>query len=154
MNNDIVEILPNLWLSSRKYALNKKFLKKKNIKLIINCTKTIDFIDLKNISKVRVNINDSLKDEDIDKLTDLLPKIIEIIEKFYLNLNPILVHCYAGKQRSATIIAGFIMKTTSLSIKQCIAFIQSKKKNAFRPGINFLKSLETLNYNLSQNKIT
>ena len=143
MNTEVVEILPNLWLSGHKYAKNKGFLRSKNIKLIINCSTNIDFVDgLDDIKKIRIPVNDSLQEKDIQLLTKYLPKTSLLIEKYFNNLDPVLVHCYAGKQRSATVITSFIMKQTNLDIKMLIALIQMKKSNAFRPCINFMQSLK------------
>jgi dual specificity MAP kinase phosphatase len=142
MNDHLVEILPNLWLSGYKYALNPSFLKDKNIKLIINCTNTVKFIkDMDHIKKVRIPVDDNLQQDQIQLLTTYLDKTSILIENYYKHLQPILVHCYAGKQRSATIIAAYIMKMTKLDTKEIIALIQSKKSNAFKPSINFIQSL-------------
>ena len=142
MNNNIVEILPNLWLSSQKYALDTKFIKSKNIKVVINCTKNIEFVDLPNIRKVRVAVDDSLKQQDINKLYSFLPDVLEIIDKHMEKQDPILIHCFAGKQRSATVIAAYLMKHTKITCMESVVFIQSKKDNAFRPGINFKNALD------------
>lgn len=142
MNNLIVEILPNLWLSSYKYALDEKFIKDKKIKVILNCTKNIKFINLPNIKKIRISVNDSLKHEDIVSLYNYLPSTVDLIEKHMNNMEPMIIHCYAGQQRSATVIAAFLIKNTNLTYLESIIFIQSKKKNAFKPGINFSNSLK------------
>ena len=142
MDELIVEILPNLWLSGYKYACKKSFLEEKGIRLIINCSTNIEFAkDIPNIKKIRIPVNDSLQENDIDLLTIYLPKTTLILAKYFKNMEPVIVHCYAGKQRSATVIAAFLMSITKLEPRTIIALIQSKKRNAFRPCINFSKSL-------------
>ena len=46
------EIIKNLWIGDYKSALNNDFIMKNNIKLIINCSKTLDFTKLENIIKL------------------------------------------------------------------------------------------------------
>ena len=146
-----MEIIPNIWIGNYKDALNKEFLIKNNIKYIINCTNTILFTDIKDIIKIRIPVNDSLKEIDIDLLSKYIPKTNDILKKCFYNLDPILVHCYAGKQRSATIIASFLMKNTNLDKLKIIALIQSKKSDCFKPSINFNKCLDKLQLDLLKN---
>lgn len=137
-----MEILPNIWIGSHKDALNNKFIKNNHIQVIINCTKTIPFSKLQNIKKIRIPVNDSLKDEDIELLYQYFDKTNKILNQTFSSLTPVLVHCYAGKQRSATVIAAFIMEVTKLDKLDIIAMIKSKKNNCFTPCINFSKSLD------------
>ena len=44
-----------------------------------------------------------------------------------LKNNGILVHCYAGKQRSACVIVGYLMKYGNLSMKNAILAVKSKR---------------------------
>ena len=71
-----------------------------------------------------------------------LPKMINLLHLAYLYSIPTIVFCFKGRQRSATLIAAFLIKNTNLTYLESIIFIQSKKKNAFKPGINFSNSLK------------
>jgi protein-tyrosine phosphatase len=150
-NSDIVEILPNLWLSSYKYAINEDFLENKKIKVILNCSKNIKFVNNKNITKIRIPVNDSLQLIDIELLYSKLDIITNIIDKYITKFIPVLIHCYAGKQRSATVIAAYIMKITGRPYQEVIALIRSKKSNAFKPEINFIDSLKKYENDLNKN---
>lgn len=148
---DFNEIIPNLYIGNIDGAQNKDFLINKKIKVIINCTK-----DLPNyfqsdkklqIEYYRLAVNDSLLDEDIELMTEYLPKYVNIINESLKNNKPVFVHCYAGRQRSACLIAAYLMYKYNYTLEQTYKYIIDKRNEAFHYGksFNFHKSL--LKYN-------
>lgn len=136
------EILPNIWLGNWKCLKDSAFLKGKNIQVIFNCSRNIPFPKGYEGEKgIRIDVDDSLQQADIQRLTLFLEPAAKKIAHYYAQSKPILIHCYAGKQRSATILAAFIMRYTKLNAITTIKLIQSKRPNAFQPGINFRESL-------------
>lgn len=167
------EILPGLWLGNAKAALDNNFLIDNNIDIIVNCTTDIPFINETQIEtsyddiidsssvktktiNIRIPVNDSLLEKDIllmqHYLTVLLPELLE----YYNSDKKIFVHCYAGKQRSAIVIASllFSLRVSELSdtlskeeiAKDVFKFIISKRPQAFTYGlkINFIKTFNRL----------
>jgi len=65
---DVDEIITGLWLGNYKCALDKSFLKAKDISVIINCTPNKPFItEMENdddIETYRIPVNDSLLERD------------------------------------------------------------------------------------------
>lgn len=140
------EIIPNLYIGNIDGARKLSFLKDKKIKVIINCTKQIPnyYEDIKyNFEYYRVPIDDSLLDEDIDLMTILLPKYVNIIDNALKNNKPVFIHCYAGRQRSASIIAAYLIFKYNLTIDEAYKLIISKREESFHYGksFNFNKSL-------------
>lgn len=162
MLNKADEILPGLWLGNVWSALDTKFLKDNNITVVINCTKDTPFNNDIDIFKYRIPVDDSLKEEDIIKMTDSLENVINFLNYTYSTKNRnVLVHCFAGVQRSAIVVAAFLYnlrqnenKASDNTFgeyfsKQQIAkwsfhYIISKRRQAFVGGryINFKKSFE------------
>lgn len=136
----VCEILPHLWLGDIRSAKNKSFFDDNNIEIVINCTKDIPFFS-NYTTNIRISINDNLEEEEIDKFYLYIDKAVNLINKELLNFKNILVHCYAGKQRSASIISCYLMKYANMSLKESIESVKSKRSVAFTPGINFSKSL-------------
>lgn len=111
-NRDVDQIIPGLWLGNYKCALDKSFLKSKGISIIINCTPNKPFItemenvDNMDIETYRIPVNDSLLERDILLMQDYFKIIIPLLLKKYITeKRAILIHCQAGKQRSAIVTA-------------------------------------------------
>ena len=49
----------------------------------------------------------------------------------------VLVHCYAGMQRSAAIVAAYLIKYKNMSYEDAVQFIRKKRKVSFLTGSNF-----------------
>ena len=140
------EILTNIWISDYSSAIDKTFLLQHNIKVVFNCTKNKTFTSL-DITKYRLAVNDSLADIDTQDMLDGLNEMTTHMINAYKTLTPVLVYCHAGIQRSATLIAAFIIRITGIHYTNAIKFIQTKREVAFRPGINFLEALRDFSKN-------
>jgi len=135
------EIIPNIWLSESKTALNKSFLLEYGIKVVFNCTKDVPFTNL-DIKKYRLSVNDKLTELDQQEMFDLLPEMTHLMMIAYKSLTPMLIYCHAGIQRSATLVAAFLIRTTGINYISAIKIIQTKRPMTFQPGINFLETLK------------
>lgn len=136
----VCEILPNLWLGNIKCAQNKLFFDTNDIDIVFNCSKDIPFYS--NYTKnVRISVNDDLTESEIHRFYFYLSKACDLINENLLDNKNILVHCYAGKQRSAGIIAAYLMKYADMNYNDAIQSIKSKRFIAFTPSVNFEKAL-------------
>ena len=173
-------IIPNtdksgaLWLGNYKSAIDPVFLKDNNINVIINCSIDLpyiyDILDLKEhgLSKLqtfRIPVYDSLLEHDIVIMEQYLSTVLPfIVTQLFTKHNNVLVHCYAGKQRSGCCVAATLfllvdnnlMKLKSKNIeitnitdksklmKKIIKYMLEKRPCVFTYGyrINFKKSLE------------
>ena len=136
----VAEIIPNLWLGNIKIAKNKQFFDDNNISIVINCSRDIPFYS-NYTNNIRISVNDNLKHNEIVRLYKYMDKSSNLIHKELLDNKSILVHCYAGVQRSASIIAAYLIKYGEMSLKTAILSIKSKRHNAFTPSVNFLEAL-------------
>lgn len=139
------EIIPNLYIGNIDSAQNLKFIKDKKIKVIINCSNSIPnyFQYDTNIEYFRLAVDDSLLEDDINLMTKYLPDYVNIIDRALSQNKPVLVHCYAGRQRSACLIAAYLIYKYKYSIEDVYKYIISKRKEAFHYGrsYNFNRSL-------------
>lgn len=171
------EILPGLWLGNAKSAHDTSFLTENNINVVVNCTQDIPFltdvqsiditkdsyddivesthIKIPHLKNIRIPVNDSLLEKDIllmqHYLTVLLPQILD----YYNSGKKILIHCYAGKQRSAIVVAALLYTIRSINMVELskkeladdvFKFIVSRRPQAFTFGIriNFLKTFNRM----------
>lgn len=136
----VCEIIPNLWLGNVKIAQTLTFYTENKINCVINCSKDLPFFDDKS-KNIRISVHDNLEKSEILKLYDYFDNCSDFINQHLKENYKILVHCYAGKQRSASIISCYLMKYGNMSLKESIESIKSKRSIAFTPEINFIKSL-------------
>jgi protein-tyrosine phosphatase len=144
---DYQEILPGVWLGNHLSSEDKKFFRKNKIKAVLNTTKTLPnkFLSEK-IEYMKIPVNDQLKQIDFDLMTEYLPFAVSFIRKHVIQKNNILIHCLAGKSRSAICMAGYLVKYHNMKPEQSIQFILKKRPEAFFHGtsVNFDAALDKL----------
>jgi protein-tyrosine phosphatase len=151
------KILPKLYLGNYQAAKNAEFFKDKKIKAVLNCSKDLPntFACKKDVEYMRIPIDDSLKEIDIKKCYEFMPVIVEFIHKHtVLQKNNILVHCYAGRQRSAISVAVYLVAKYGMTPADACKYIMDRRKEAFHFGLslNFEDSLNKYYKDLQKSK--
>lgn len=104
---------------------------------VINCSKDLPMVKSKH--GTRLVVNDDLRKESIEIMRQNIPLMIRYIDDYP---GKVLVHCAAGQQRSAAVIAAYIMNKNNLSVEDAIQYVKSKKPDAFLTGVNFKESIK------------
>lgn len=131
------EIIPNLWLGSRLAPVNQELIRNNNIKLIINCTKDIDYYTDSNVQTIRLAINDANTDESNRILGESIDDLTSLIDIYLQNNLGVLVHCYAGVQRSATVVLCYLIKYKHLQLQMAKTIMKDKRSIVFFPYPTF-----------------
>jgi hypothetical protein len=162
------EIIPGVWISGYRSAQNINFLKTHHINVILNCTRTVEFIQGldptpiqdANVEQFRIPVDDSLLEKDMILMETHLHTIVPILIKKYRDEKKnILIHCKQGKQRSCIVLAAFlrtlldqhggeynfisnINNSEKITFDNIKKFILSKRPQAFMYGlrVNFQSS--------------
>ncbi len=129
------EIIPRLYLSNYTDAKSVPW-----DFFVINCTKDLPMVKSKH--GTRLSVNDDLRKESIDIMRKNIPLMIKYIDEYP---GDVLVHCAAGQQRSAAVIAAYLMNKKGMSMEEAIKYIKSKKPDAFLTGVNFRDALKSMN---------
>ena len=138
--SDAHEIVPGIWLGNKRASENEKWMKEKGITVVFNATKDIPFCPA--IKKqYRIPVDDNLQPEEIRNMTLWSQEAVYKIMKEHNNGNNLLIHCAAGMQRSAALVAMFLIATRGFSWQQAITYTQGIRPIAFRPSPNFRDSL-------------
>lgn len=135
------EIIPNLFLGDITASQNEDFYNSVNIGMVVNCSKTIPFLKNGSFVKVRVPVDDNLQESEIQNLGKWGPKIVRQIWDEYKKGTTILIHCHAGMQRSAAVMAMFLIFFQRCTHKEAMERIQKRRPIAFRPSPNFYKAI-------------
>jgi protein-tyrosine phosphatase len=131
VRNYINEIIPNLFLGDLGGALDNK--------------DTFDIII--NLSQHKYSTKCEIYDINIDdnpsvNIIEYVEKCIPIIECGLKENKKILIHCFAGKSRSASIMIGYFMKTNKLDYDTTVALINEKREHQIAPNIGFMVQLK------------
>jgi protein-tyrosine phosphatase len=140
--NDIAhEIVPRLWLGNKTAAASGEWLENHGITVVFNCTKDLPFHTMIR-RQYRVPVHDNLQKEEIDNLYKWAPETMVKLIQEYKRGETILVHCHAGMQRSAAVVAMFLMSLYGMSKDQAMQHIRSKRSVAFFPSANFEPAID------------
>ena len=148
-SNSYDEIIPNIYLGNKNSAKDFKLIN--SLTLVVNCTEDIPFYyGEKNLNRFRVSVpDDQSLDSNLRIITYINP-ILPHIHKCYLDKKKILIHCRAGSQRSATLLACYLIKYHNFTKDMAITYIRSKRSIAFFPGPNFNITLEIFSRKFQQ----
>lgn len=141
------KITSRIYLGNYQAAKDKEFMVDNKIRAVLNCTKDLPnhFAHIRDIEYLRIPVDDSLKEKDFELMYQYMPLIVEFINK-HVNIlkQNILVHCYAGRQRSAIAVAVYLVAKHNMTPHEACKYILDKRKEAFHHGLslNFEESLE------------
>ena len=133
-------IIPRLWLGNKVAAADPDFLRNNNITTVFNCTKTLPF-DPSVSRKYRLPVDDNLEPVEILNMERWGPEAVYKVVAEYRKGQSILIHCHAGMQRSAALMAMVLITLTQKPADEVMAYIRSKRSIAFFPGANFDASI-------------
>ena len=153
MSHDANMILPRLWLGNRNSALDDDFLQKNNITVIFNCTKDLPFSHFPT-RKYRVPVDDNLQHHEIENMERWAPEIVYKVVSEYNQGRNVLIHCYAGVQRSAAVTAMTLIALSNKSTDEIISYIREKRPVAFFPMANFEKSIRGFERSWKRNALS
>lgn len=136
--SDMTYIKNNFYLGNAYNSRDYIKLKENNIGLIVNCTK-----DVPNFFPDEFNyINVCVEDTNTNSIIDLLDKILIDINNYITNNNNknVLIHCFMGSSRSASILIGYMIKYMGLNRRDSLNFLKEKRP-IVNLNNNFFKEL-------------
>lgn len=134
-----------LWLGSMRDAHDRSFLKRENIRLVVNCTASHPFncyVKEKGLDHFRVGVNDSEDDTEYEMMNRRLDGAISEIKRILDDGGSVLVHCYAGMQRAATVCASFISRCRGWDHLRSMEELKKKRPIVFRGKATFISVLK------------
>lgn len=150
-------ILRNLWIGDMKSSYDIDFLKSNKITDIVNCTKDIPFYEkLKKengliIKHHRVAVEDNLQEEELNNMAEILPIIVQNIGDGIENGKRFLIHCRAGKQRSAIVVFAVMYRFSKIAGDEdkIFKYMRRCRNIVFTPSMNFYISFEIFKKNFA-----
>ncbi len=146
---NVNQISKNLYLGNILSSQDNDFLEKNNIKAIVNCTEKEPFhkyFDKKD--KLRIDVEDNLTEENKNKFYSKFDEAVDFIDYNIKNNKPVLVHCYWGLMRSATIVSAYLIRKSDMEIDTIIEHIRRTRPYSLNANYNFIDLLEKYKNNL------
>lgn len=128
----------NLWIGSKKDSSDAQGAARHDIGLVVNCTRDLPFA-IPGVRQVRVPIDDASHEN--DTFLDSLPRAVLAIHRCLGSGKGVLVHCYAGISRSASVVAAYLMWVEHLTARQAMARVRACKVETFGMYPNFEEGL-------------
>jgi protein-tyrosine phosphatase len=157
------KILDRFYLGDRLSAYNQNFIAQNKINVIVNATKDIpNFYDsIPEIKYYRMPIEDNLEVEELNAFYFYAKSLLPILYKEYKEGKVILIHCFAGMQRSAALALLFLIyyhkkeNNINMSVGDAKFYILSKRPVAFKYGMymNFEPSVNLIANEIYNNQL-
>lgn len=137
------EIIPRLYIGSKKEAYSPRWIRDHDIVLIVNCTQHLEMPFAGTIRSLRVPLDDHPSHNSRFLLYhhDACKSISDVLRGPRGN---VLVHCHMGVSRSSSVVAAYLMMEYRMSFVQCLNLIRSKKPETFRPFVVFEPALRRI----------
>ena len=138
-SNDVdkpTEIIPGLFLSGVNCA-NDFILQKYNIQNVLSVMSNPPELDETKYTQMKIKILDSSS----VNIYEHFKTTHEFINKSLQEKQNILVHCYAGISRSATIVISYLMNLQKIPVGVAYKFVK-EKRSIVEPNIGFCYYLE------------
>lgn len=129
----MVEIITNIWLGNIKVSQSEEFIKRKNIKLIINCDRDIN---LESKFDSQENIKSSL--------LKYYSNITNQIYKHIIDGSSVLIYGSDIEQKAPSIIVAYLILFGNMEYNNCIFTIQNKFNSKYYPNILIEEVLKKL----------
>lgn len=134
------QIIPNLWIGSEGDSRSAAFFKRHNVRLVVNATANIPVrISSPDVKAYRVPVDDHPSEN--DTMLKHLPVVVLVIDDVLRYGHGVLVHCRAGMQRSAAVVAAYLMWKRGMTADKAFEFINAKKHETFWPVPTFEQAL-------------
>jgi len=133
----VQEILKDfLFIGGEKVAKDLKTLQQLGIGAIVNVSLLIHDFHPNQFLYFRVPV----EDDETEDILSYLPEACQFIDQAKQKNARVLVHCYAGHSRSATVIAAYLIAYCSFTAVRALAYITDRRP-AVKPNVGFVKQL-------------
>jgi dual specificity phosphatase 12 len=109
-----------LYLADAKTASNSEWLQKHKIKHVLNMGSSLS-VSKADVEKLKLQYRFiDIEDAPDVPIAKYFAETIQYIQKCIRDHEPIVVHCFMGMSRSATIVIAYLMQTYRLSVDEAL----------------------------------
>eukprot|EP01064_Diplonema_japonicum_P016040 TRINITY_DN24074_c0_g1_i1.p1 TRINITY_DN24074_c0_g1~~TRINITY_DN24074_c0_g1_i1.p1 ORF type:complete len:408 (+),score=25.43 TRINITY_DN24074_c0_g1_i1:73-1224(+) len=130
------EVVENVFLGSLRSAQNPEIYRTKGITHVLTCGKNLDVQIPDGVEQLCVEVGDT-EEDNIQKYFD---STLAFIVKVLTTGGRVLVHCFAGVSRSATVCTAFLIGTKNTSSSEALSMVKAAHPPA-NPNPGFVRQL-------------
>ncbi|XP_031477874.1 dual specificity protein phosphatase 1-like isoform X1 [Nymphaea colorata] len=147
VDNMPCQIEPGLFLGSVGVAYNKDALKNFNITHILVVAKSLGSPYPDDFHYKKIEVLDT-RDTNLEQYFD---ECFSFIDEAKAAGGGVLVHCFAGRSRSVTIVLAYLMKNRNMSLSEALGHVKSKRPQ-IAPNEGFILQLQNFEKSLGANR--
>lgn len=115
---------------------------------VVNCTSDLPFHGCATVQQqIRIPVEDNGDERQQAAFVEHAGPNVAVVAGYLAEGKKVLVHCAAGRQRSAAFVAILLLAVRARqcgTINETVAFLRKKKPDAFFGGVNFVVALGEL----------
>lgn len=135
----MTQVLPYLYISGQSHAYSLEWLQNHNIAYVINAAEEVDSKFPKLIKYLSLKLDDHKK----ERIERTFVRSYDFIEHARREGRSVLVHCYMGISRSATIVLYYLMRKNNMTYEDALSFLRAKRE-IVNPNEGFEKVLKVI----------
>lgn len=144
-NSEISNILDNMLFLGSQHSSRNDAIIEKNIKHIVSIGCNPVYSNMSYINNYKFEIDDHGNKENVELFFNkIIPEIHNIINNALQNNEEILVHCLAGRSRSAIVIITWLMKYKNMDYDTAFIYVKEKRP-VISPNIHFIDYIKSVN---------
>jgi rhodanese-related sulfurtransferase len=128
------EVLPGLYLASFNEVRQRG--SEAQSYYIVNCSRDLPMLSARGM---RVPVDDL--PEENERMLGFFPQATQTIHDRLRSRDEVIVHCWAGQQRSAAVVAAYLIRYEHMSKDDAMRFVKRHKSDAFSSGATFDQAL-------------
>jgi hypothetical protein len=134
------EIVPAVWLGGVDCACNESFFEEHDIRFVLTLGANMP---PRFPEKAEYLVLDTVADSLDQDLLPLLPRCVDFIAQARRQKRVVLIHCFAGVSRSASVVIAYLMAAAAegLTMREALALVK-RRRPFVDPNEGFLTQLE------------
>lgn len=136
-------LVDNIWVGDYNVAKNSDFIKRHNIRRIVNCTATLPF-HRADVSNYRIPVADYPSAEENEVFKSHLSEALAFVRyPAPGSYSGVLIHCHVGVSRSCSFAVAYLRAFHFPTLREAVEYLLQRRPVAFFGGraMNFGKAL-------------
>lgn len=141
VDKELHQIIPGIYLGSCGAAHNEKGLREAGVTHILCVAQNLlPSVKASTVSLQMNYLEIPIEDKPDRNITDMFDVCFEFIDRCIDSGGKVLIHCFQGKSRSASVVVGYLMFKKQLRLEESLALVKSKRP-VVAPNLGFALQL-------------